>query len=40
LDSREFFNELHGKIAPRREDVTTWFELLDLDDFVTFGGKP
>ena len=40
LESREFFNEVHGKIAPRREDVTTWFELLDLDDFVTFGGKP
>ena len=39
LDSREFFNEIHGKIAPKREDVATWFDLLDLDDFVSFGGK-
>jgi hypothetical protein len=23
-----------------REDVKTWFDLLDLDDHVTFGGKP
>ena len=22
-----------------REDVKTWFDLLDLDDYVTFGGK-
>ncbi len=39
-EGREFFNELHKKAAPRREDVTTWFELLDLDDYVSFGGKP
>jgi hypothetical protein len=23
-----------------REDVKTWFDLLDVDDYVTFGGKP
>jgi hypothetical protein len=23
-----------------REDVKTWTDLLDLDDFVTFGGNP
>jgi hypothetical protein len=37
--SREFFHGLHGKIAPKREDIATWFDLLDLDDHVTFGGK-
>src|SRR4029079_2793703 len=39
-DSRSFFNELHQKVAPEREDIRTWFELLDLDDYVSFGGKP
>jgi len=38
-DARTFFNDLHSKIAPKREDVATWFDLLDLDDFVSFGGK-
>ena len=38
-DSRSFFNDTHKKIAPRRTDLTTWFELLDLDDYVSFGGK-
>ncbi|HOC55332.1 MAG TPA: DUF5069 domain-containing protein [Verrucomicrobiota bacterium] len=37
--SRGFFHELHGKIAPKREDISTWFDLLDLDDYVSFGGK-
>jgi hypothetical protein len=39
-DSRGYFNELHTKTAPNREDVQTWFDLLDLDDYVSFGGKP
>lgn len=39
-DVREFFNEVHRKNAPHREDIATWFEWLELDDFVTFGGKP
>ncbi len=39
-ESREFFHQTHGKIAPQREDIATWFDLLDLDDYVTFGGKP
>ena len=38
-ESRGFFNELHQKAAPQREDITTWFELLDVDDYVSFGGK-
>lgn len=39
-ESRAFFNELHSKIAQHREDIATWFELLDLDDYVGFGGQP
>jgi uncharacterized protein DUF5069 len=38
-ESREYFNELHKKAAPKREDIVTWFDLLDLDDYVSFGGK-
>ena len=39
LESRKFFNKYHKEMAPQREDVATWFDLLDIDDFVTFGGK-
>jgi hypothetical protein len=39
-DGREFFNGMHKACAPTRTDITTWFEVLDLDDYVTFGGKP
>jgi hypothetical protein len=38
-ESRDYFNELHKKAAPKREDVRTWFDLLDVDDYVSFGGK-
>ena len=38
-DSRGFFNELHTKAAPDREDIVTWFDLLDVDDYVSFGGN-
>ena len=40
VDGREYFNELHKTIAPKREDISTWFDLLDLDDYVSYGGKP
>ncbi|HEY4299860.1 MAG TPA: DUF5069 domain-containing protein [Candidatus Didemnitutus sp.] len=40
VDGRAFFTEVHKKNAPHRDDVGTWFEWLDLDDYVTFGGKP
>jgi len=39
LESREFFNTLHAGAARQREDIVTWFDLLDLDDFVSYGGK-
>lgn len=38
-DSREYFNGLHKQAAPNREDIATWFDLLDVDDYVSFGGK-
>lgn len=39
VDSRHFLQEIHQKIAPDRSDIVTWFDLLDLDDYVSFGGK-
>ena|SRR6266850_4580837 len=38
-ESRGYFNELHAKASAKREDIATWFDLLDLDDYVSFGGK-
>ncbi|MDB6121975.1 MAG: hypothetical protein JWQ71_968 [Pedosphaera sp.] len=38
-ESREYFQSLQSQVAPKREDVMTWFDLLDIDDFVSFGGK-
>lgn len=40
VESRAFFQEAHSKNAPKREDIASWFDLLDLDDYVTFGGNP
>lgn len=38
--------EMHGwvaeeikRLAPERTDVSTYFDLLELDDFVSFGGR-
>lgn len=39
-ESRKFFNDIHASIAPKRTDIATWFDLLDLDDYISFGGKP
>lgn len=38
-ESLEFYNELRAAAAPKRSDITTWADLLDVDDYVTFGGK-
>lgn len=38
-ESREFYNSMHAKIAPKREDISTWFDMLDLDDYASYGGK-
>jgi hypothetical protein len=39
-EGRSYFNEIHSKVAPTREDIASWFDLLDVDDFASFGGKP
>jgi hypothetical protein len=39
-DTRAFFNEVHRKNAANRDDIATWFDWLELDDYVTFGGRP
>lgn len=39
-ESREYFDDIHKKVAPKREDIATWFDLLDMDDYASFGGKP
>jgi hypothetical protein len=33
------FAEAVAKFTTTREDIKTWFDLLDLDDHCTFGGK-
>jgi hypothetical protein len=38
-DSLEFFNGMLQTAGPNRTDIKTWADLLDLDDYVTFGGK-
>jgi hypothetical protein len=39
VETLEFFTERVGALSKTREDVKTWFDYLDLDDHVTFGGK-
>jgi hypothetical protein len=40
VESKEFFIEELAKLSRTREDIQTWADLLDLDDYVSFGGKP
>jgi hypothetical protein len=39
VETREFFNSLHKGAGEKREDIATWADVLDLDDYVSFGGK-
>jgi hypothetical protein len=39
-ETRDYFNGMHKAAAPKREDIHTFFDVLDVDDYVTFGGKP
>ncbi len=39
VETREFFTGLLAKFSKTREDISGWFDLLDLDDYVSFGGK-
>ena len=33
------FAEFVGKLSKTREDIKTWFDAIELDDYVSFGGK-
>jgi Domain of unknown function (DUF5069) len=33
------FAEYLGQLSKTREDVKTWFEAIELDDYASFGGK-
>ena len=35
-----FFTRRVRSFSKTREDIKTWMDLIDLDDLVTFGGKP
>ena len=39
VESREYFHNLHRTVAPKREDIANWFDMLDVDDYVSYGGK-
>ena len=38
IDQRQRLNEYQKGANAKREDITTWFDVLDLDDFASFGG--
>lgn len=39
VEKREYFNQAHRDNAPDRDDISTWFDWLDLDDYTSYGGK-
>lgn len=39
IESRKHFNALQAAVAPNRDDIMTWFDLIDVDDYVSFGAK-
>jgi hypothetical protein len=39
VETKEFFAGEVAKLSKTREDILTWADFLDLDDYVTFGGK-
>ena len=38
IDQRERMNTYQKTAHADRDDITTWFDVLDLDDFASFGG--
>jgi hypothetical protein len=38
-ETLSFFAESVGRHTKTREDIKTWFDATDLDDYVSFGGK-
>jgi hypothetical protein len=39
-ETLQYFAQAVAKFSTTREDIRSWADLLDLDDHVTFGGKP
>ncbi len=39
VETLEFFTDYLAKSSKVREDLKTWFEIIELDDYVSFGGK-
>ncbi len=38
-ETLEFFAGYVKQFTTTREDIKSWFDILDVDDFVSFGGK-
>jgi hypothetical protein len=38
-ESLKLFAGYVGKFSKTREDIKTWFDAIELDDHVSFGGK-
>ncbi len=39
VGDREFFDKYLAECGPNRTDIVYWSDLLDLDDYVSYGGK-
>ncbi len=39
VETLEYFAGAVAKLSKTREDIKTWADLLDVDDYVSFGGK-
>ena len=40
VETKEFFTSELANLSKTREDILTWVDLLDLDDYVSYGGAP
>src|SRR6266404_2018434 len=38
-ETLQYFADAVAKLTKTREDIKTWADMLDLDDYVSFGGK-
>ena len=38
-ENQDFFDKYLKECGPNRTDIRYWSDLLDLDDYVTYGGK-
>jgi hypothetical protein len=39
VKSQGYVTAAIAKLSTSRTDISTWFDWLDLDDYVSFGGK-